>query len=128
MSSEKSQLSLARAAAGEPPMLASESDRDHAADLLNAAFAAGRLTADEHGERVRAVFAARTWQQLRQLTADLPGEGGAAAEISTAAILADPDRCLLCVLLIMCPPAGIAWLVLSRHRSRARSDRRLGSR
>ena len=47
----------------EPRTLASDADRDHAADLLNAAAAEGRLTADEHGERVRAAYAARTWQE-----------------------------------------------------------------
>jgi hypothetical protein len=29
---------------------------------------------------------------------------------------AEPDRCLLCLLLIICPPAGIAWWLLSRRR------------
>jgi hypothetical protein len=31
-------------------------------------------------------------------------------------MLADPDPCLLCLLLILCPPAGIAWWLLSRRR------------
>jgi hypothetical protein len=29
------------------------------------------------------------------------------------------DRCLLCLLLVACPPAGIAWLWLSWRRARA---------
>src|SRR5262249_47870662 len=35
------------------------------------------------------------------------------------------DLCLLCVLLVVCPPAGIAWLFFSWHRARTDPDRRL---
>ena len=58
--------------------LASDADRDAAVRVLNEAFAEGRLTADEHGERVRAAYAGRTWQELAQLTDDLPGPAHAA--------------------------------------------------
>ena len=113
-------------AAREPGTLASDADRDRAADLLNAAFAEGRLTAGEHGERVRTAFAARTWQQLRQLTADLPAQDAAAAKPAVApGVAVRPDWCVLCVLLIVCPPAGIAWLLASWRRSRADPGQRL---
>jgi len=46
--------------------------------VLTAAFAEGRLTADEHGQRLEAAHVARTWQQLHQLTADLPAPPAAA--------------------------------------------------
>jgi DUF1707 SHOCT-like domain len=101
-------------AAGVPRTRASDADRDAAAALLGAAFAEGRLTADEHGERLSAAYAARTWQQLRQLTADLPGTAGATGRRAAPGIVAEPDPCLLCLLLIVCPPAGIAWWLLSR--------------
>jgi hypothetical protein len=52
-------------------MRASDADREAAASLLNEAFAEGRLTADEHDQRLGAAYAARSWQQLQQLTADL---------------------------------------------------------
>src|SRR5229473_6617107 len=108
---------LAWPPAGETGTLASDGDRDAAAHVLNEAFAEGRLTADEHGERVRAAYAARTWPELARLTADLPGPADAAGR---AAGMPDGlDRCLLCALLIVCPPAGIAWLLASRHRARA---------
>jgi DUF1707 SHOCT-like domain len=104
--------------AGETGTLASDGDRDAAARVLNEAFAEGRLTADEHGERVQAAYAARAWPELARLTADLPDQGDAA--VRAAAGMADGlDRCLLCALLIVCPPAGIAWLLASRHRARA---------
>lgn len=97
--------------------LASDGDHDAAGRALNEAFAEGRLTADEHGERVRAVYAARSWTELARLTADLPDPADAAGR---AAGMPDGlDRCLLYALLILCPPAGIAWLLASRHRSRA---------
>jgi len=104
--------------AGETGTLASDGDRDAAARVLNEAFAEGRLTADEHGERARAAYGARTWPELAKLTADLPDQGLAAVR-AVAGRPGGPDRCLLCALLIVCPPAGIAWLLASRHRARA---------
>jgi hypothetical protein len=96
-------------------MRVSDADRDAAAGVLNAAFAEGRLTAGEHGQRVEAAYAARTWQQLHRLTADLPAPPAAAEPISPAGFTA-PGLCLLCMLLCLCPPAGIAWWLLSRRR------------
>jgi hypothetical protein len=97
-------------------MRASDTDRDAAASLLNEAFAEGRLTADEHDQRLSAAYAARSWQQLHQLTADLPAASVVAAEPMAPGVLAGADPCLLCVLLIVCPPAGIAYWLLSRRR------------
>ena len=69
---------LARPEAGDVVTLASDGERDAAVQVLNEAFAEGRLTADEHGDRVRAAFAGRTWPELARLTADLPGAANAA--------------------------------------------------
>ena len=101
--------------------LASDDDRDATVGVLNEAFAEGRLTMDEHAERVRAAYAARTWQELAGITDDLPGQAGSPAPVGTAghAVAGVPlDRCLLCALLILCPPAGIAWLLATLRRSR----------
>jgi hypothetical protein len=103
---------------GDTVTLASDGERDTAVRVLSEAFAEGRLTADEHGERVRAAYAARTWQVLARLTADLP-EPADAAEVAVAGAAGGLDRCLLCALLIVCPPAGIAWLLTARRRARA---------
>jgi hypothetical protein len=105
----------ARPAAG-PETRASDADRDAAAGLLNEAFAEGRLTADEHDQRLSAAYAARSWPQLHQLTADLPAAPDAAAVPMAPRMPAGVDPCLLCVLLIVCPPAGIAYWLLSRRR------------
>jgi hypothetical protein len=125
LSTPETQGIPARPAADGPQTLASDADRDTAAGLLNAALAEGRLTADEHDQRLSAAYAARTWQQLRQLTADLPAPPGAAIGQAAPGMFAGVDLCLLCVLLVVCPPAGIAWLFFSWHRARTDSDRQL---
>jgi hypothetical protein len=102
--------------AAGPGTRASDADRDAAAGLLNEAFAEGRLKADEHGQRLSAAYAARSWQQLHQLTADLPAPPGA-ADPTMPGVFAGVDLCLLCALLVVCPPAGIVLLLLSRRRS-----------
>ncbi|MER7740149.1 DUF1707 domain-containing protein [Streptomyces sp. NPDC096538] len=51
---------------------ASDADRDRIADLLREALAEGRLTADEHAERVEGVLAAKTVGELDAFIQDLP--------------------------------------------------------
>ena len=53
-------------------MLASNADRDRATDVLRAGFAEGRLTQSEFEERLARVQASRTYDQLAELTCDLP--------------------------------------------------------
>ena len=124
MSAHVAPASPALPAMGGPEMRASDADRDAAAGLLNAAFAEGRLTAEEHGQRVEAAYATRTWQQLHQLTADLPAPPGAAEPVAPVRFTG-PELCLLCVLLCLCPPAGIAWWLLSRRRLETEPDAQL---
>jgi Domain of unknown function (DUF1707) len=102
-----------------PDVLASDADRDALAGVLSSAFAEGRLTAPEHAERIRAAYGARTMGELAGLTADLPGRGPHAGISDVPVVPGDVDRCLLCALLICCPPAGIAWLLAARRRARA---------
>jgi hypothetical protein len=59
-------------------MRASDADRDRIADLLREALAEGRLTPDEHAERIDAVYEAKTYAELAPIVADLPGTGAAA--------------------------------------------------
>ena len=125
MSTHETHGSPAWPAAAGPQTLASDADRDTAAGLLNVAWAEGRLTADEHDQRLSAAYTARTWQQLDQLAADLPAQWRPLAGQAATGMLAGADLCLLCVLLVVCPPAGIAWLFFSWHRARTDPDRRL---
>jgi Domain of unknown function (DUF1707)/Cell wall-active antibiotics response 4TMS YvqF len=52
---------------------ASDADREDVATILGEAYASGRLTEAEHGERLDAAFAARTLGELEPLTRDLRG-------------------------------------------------------
>ena len=103
---------------GQPDVLASDADRDAAAGLLSCALAEGRLTPGEHAERVSAAYGARTLGELAGLTADLPGPAGGAGARRAVLVPDGVGRCLLCALLICCPPAGIAWLLTARGRAR----------
>ena len=114
MSTPPTNNSTARIAFAGPETRASDTDRESVVRLLNDAFAEGRLSAGEHEQRISAAYAARTWQQLRPLTADLPAPEPVGA--GRPAAFSGADLCLLCLLLIVCPPAGIAWWLLSRRR------------
>ena len=79
---------------------ASDADRDRIADLLRDALAEGRLTADEHGERVEGVLAAKTVGELEVFIRDLPAAhqhraapafAAAPSRPTVGAIPADPD-------------------------------------
>ena len=50
----------------------SRADRDHAIDVIKAAFVQGRLTKDEFDVRVGQVLTSRTYADLTALTADVP--------------------------------------------------------
>lgn len=68
--------------AAEGEFRASDKDRDRFADILREALAEGRLTTEEHAERIDLVYRARTVGELEPLVRDLPVESrphGAAA-------------------------------------------------
>ena len=78
---------------GAPPVRASDAERDHAAEILRAGYADGRLNSAELDERLTAAYAAKTRADLHALTSDLPGAVSAATRDrpSTAALpVADP--------------------------------------
>ena len=56
----------------EADLRASDADRERVAEALREAYAEGRLTAEEHSERVDSVYAAKTLGELVPLTVDLP--------------------------------------------------------
>ncbi|MCM2389142.1 DUF1707 SHOCT-like domain-containing protein [Streptomyces albipurpureus] len=51
---------------------ASDADRDRIADILRDALAEGRLDAEEHSDRIDAVYRAKTVGELQPLVQDLP--------------------------------------------------------
>ncbi|MER5754987.1 DUF1707 domain-containing protein [Streptomyces sp. NPDC002088] len=99
--------------AAEPPVAesrvaelrASDADRDRIADILRDALAEGRLTAEEHAERVEGVLAAKTVGGLEVFIRDLPAAHHRAAPAYAAApsrptagaIPADPDENVVAV-------------------------------
>ncbi|MEE1926979.1 DUF1707 domain-containing protein [Streptomyces sp. TRM 70351] len=56
-----------------PELRASDAERDQVAEVLREALAEGRLDTDEFGQRLEAVYAARTRGELAPLVRDLPG-------------------------------------------------------
>jgi hypothetical protein len=56
----------------EPHLRAADADRAAVATVLGQHMSAGRLTVDEYDERLARAYAARTYGELDQLTADLP--------------------------------------------------------
>src|SRR4051812_38262685 len=59
----------------EPHMRAADSDRAAVATALGRHMSDGRLTVEEYEERVGRAYAARTYADLADLTADLPSSG-----------------------------------------------------
>lgn len=74
-------------AARPSELRASDADRDRIADILRDALAEGRLTAEEHAERVEGVLAAKTVGELEVFIRDLP-----AAHRTTPTYTAAPHR------------------------------------
>ena len=91
-----------------PAVRASDAEREQTVALLQRSFADGRLTHAELAERAGAAHAAQTRTQLGDLTADLPAAGQQPPRPGMVL-----DRRLLCILLCACPPAGLAYWLLS---------------
>jgi hypothetical protein len=96
---------------------ASDAEREQTVALLQRNFADGRLTQAELEERASAAYAARTRAQLRDLTADLPD-----AEEQPPRPGMVLDRRVLCFLLCVCPPAGVAYWLLYLSSKPATAD------
>ncbi|TDC69784.1 DUF1707 domain-containing protein [Actinomadura sp. GC306] len=58
-------------------MRASDADRDQVADRLREALAEGRITPEEHAERIDLVYRAKTYAELEPVLSDLPAVAGA---------------------------------------------------
>lgn len=71
---------------------ASDADRDRAATVINNAMAEGRLTPDEHSERLDAIYAAKTHADIVPLLDDLPGQAVAPVPAPAQGELAPADH------------------------------------
>jgi hypothetical protein len=76
---------------------ASDADRDRAASVLNEAMAQGRLTAEEHSERLDALYAAKTHADIVPVIADLPATAAVPATAPAGPAAADRGGRLLAV-------------------------------
>lgn len=94
----------------DPAIRASDAERDRTLALLHRHFADGRLTLAELEERIAGACEARTRGQLRALIADLPVDLQAPRRQA-----AGTDWRILCLLLWLCPPAGLAYWLLTRR-------------
>lgn len=115
----------------------SDAERDGAAADLGEHYAQGRLTVEEHGERLDRIWAARTRGELGPIFADLPGPVAGTAPAAVGPIrpgrvprsprrfrgLPIPLVVLLAVLLMVTVVSHLpliliglaAWFVLSRR-------------
>jgi hypothetical protein len=59
----------------DPHLRAADADRAAVATVLGQHMSAGRLTMDEYDERLAKAYAAKTYGELDQITADLPSTG-----------------------------------------------------
>ncbi|GGR77098.1 hypothetical protein Snoj_79880 [Streptomyces nojiriensis] len=75
---EKHPAAPAPAPANSAPaeLRASDADRDRIAQILGDALAEGRLTAEEHSDRLDTLYAVKTVGELEVLVRDLPAPGG----------------------------------------------------
>jgi hypothetical protein len=79
---------------------ASDADRDQVANVLSTAYAEGRLSREEHDDRLNQVMAAKTFEELIPLTQDLVYTGAPApaagptgdSRIDTTNANPQPDR------------------------------------
>lgn len=85
--------------------LISARDRESAAGALRRHFVSGRLTTDELGERVRAVFQARSRDDLRQALEGLPPAWRDGDELRRVGLLVRRSAIVAAVL--------AAWLFVS---------------
>jgi hypothetical protein len=113
-------------------MRASDDDRRRVQDVLNDAFAEGRLDQQEWDQRVGELAGAATYGELARLTADLPGtyprpQYGAAALSHSQPVPELPATNGMAIASLVCGigqlvagfPAGIAAIILG-HLARRR--------
>jgi hypothetical protein len=78
----------------QPQLRASDAERDRVASVLNDALAEGRITAEEHGERLDRIYAAKTQAELVPVIEDLPALADQPTAVAPAA---GPPSRIICV-------------------------------
>jgi hypothetical protein len=97
----------------EPHLRAGDGDRAAVAAVLGRHMAEGRLTVAEYDERVARAYAARTYGDLADLTADLPATDGVRSSAPAPREPAAPaDACAR--MAVRGRDAGAAWAAWRR--------------
>lgn len=91
-------------------MRISDADRDRAASVLSHALAEGRLTPQEHSDRLDAIFAAKTQADITPLISDLPNAAALAYPGYSGAVATSRKRARLVAILGAITRKG-AWQV-----------------
>lgn len=117
-------------------MRASTADREQVIGVLQNAFVEGRLTQSEHDERVGQALTARTYDDLAQLTEDLPvlPPGHPFPRLAPPVLPArrrPVNRMAVAALLLALmpgpiPPVGLVLGLVARSRIKAAGGRGLG--
>ncbi|MCH0570941.1 DUF1707 and DUF2154 domain-containing protein [Streptomyces sp. MUM 136J] len=113
-------MDLQKQSAPVAEIRASDADRDRIADILREALAEGRLTAEEHAERVEGVLAAKTVGELEVFVRDLP-----AAHRAGAARAATPGRPAVDVVPVDPDDNVVAVFSSASRKGRWRAGRRI---
>ncbi|MER7702763.1 DUF1707 and DUF4190 domain-containing protein [Kitasatospora sp. NPDC097605] len=113
-----SHAAMPHAAMPQSAMRAATTDRERTVDVLKAAFAEGRLSAAEYGERFEAASTAQTYGQLARLVADLPAGPMVAPQMVAPQMAVHVPPTFLPPPVLVPPPrptngAAVASLVLS---------------
>jgi hypothetical protein len=74
----------------EPHLRAADTDRAAVATVLGQHMSAGRLTVDEYDDRLARAYAAKTYGELAQLTADLPAPAPVRRDVPAAPATVGP--------------------------------------
>jgi hypothetical protein len=76
----------------EPHLRAADADRAAVATVLGQHMSAGRLTVEEYDERLARAYAAKTYGELDELTADLPPTDSVLTDSLRTDVAARPER------------------------------------
>ena len=85
----------------QPHLRAADSDRAAVAEALGRHMSAGRLTVAEYEERLAQAYAAKTYGELDELTADLPAPSRTPVPASATPPRPAPQQCSV--------PAAAQW-------------------
>ncbi|HEV7908200.1 MAG TPA: DUF1707 domain-containing protein [Pseudonocardiaceae bacterium] len=116
----------------DPPVRASDADREQVVAALRNAVGEGRLTLDEADERMTTAYAIRYRHELKPLTADLPAPAPPSPGLQRSGPPTQLFALLAVVLIVLwaVSPAPFFWpiipftfitlriIAVSRHRSR----------